>query len=172
MGSRCPGILLACCCMPYFLFAAAPKACVSADDAARLTNKDVCVQVHIYDVVELSNGTRFLDVCPPETPDDQCRFTIISLREDREEVGELRKFRDADVHLRGLVQPMHGRSGMVLSHMRQFNGGPPKFKPNPKLLRGFSGEQSKPPIADPNLRPHGGHRAFMNSRDQEALPGK
>jgi len=172
MGSRCPGILLACCCTPYFLFAANPRACVSADDAARLTNKDVCIQVHIYDVVELSNGTRFLDVCPPETPDDQCRFTIISLREDREEVGELRKFRDADVHLRGLVQPMHGRSGMVLSHMRQFNGGPPKFKPNPKLLRGFSGEQSKPPIADPNLRPHGGHRAFMNSRDQEALPGK
>jgi hypothetical protein len=59
---------------------------------------------------------------------------------------------------------------MMLSHARQFYGGPPKFRPNPKLLRGFSGEQSKPP--DPNLRPHGGHRAFMNLRDQETLPGK
>jgi hypothetical protein len=157
---------------PLAVFAASSKPCISAGDAAKLYNKDVCIQVHVYDVVELPDGTRFLDVCPPETPDDHCRFTVISLRQDREDVGELRKFRDADVHLRGLVQPMHGRSGMVLSHMRQFYGGPPKFKPNPKLLHGFSGEQSKPPIADPNLRPHGGHRAFMNSRDQETLPGK
>ena len=74
-----------------------------------------------------------------------------------------------DVRVRGVVQPMHGRNGMMLSHARQFFGGPPKFKPNPKLLRGFSGEQAKPTVADPNLRAHGGHRAFMNSRDQEAL---
>jgi hypothetical protein len=67
---------------------------------------------------------------------------------------------------------MHGRSGMVLSHARQFYGGAPKFRPNPKLLHGFSGEQARPPIADPNLRPHGGHRAFMNSRDQETMPAR
>jgi hypothetical protein len=152
--------------------AAHPKTCIPAREAAKLVNKDVCIDAHVYDVVELPDGTRFLDVCTPDTPDANCRFTIVSLREDREEVGELRKFRDADVHLRGIVQPMHGRSGMVLSHARQFYGGPPKFKPNPKLLRGFSGERSKPPIGDPNLRPHGGHRAFMNSRDQESLPVK
>jgi len=58
---------------------------------------------------------------------------------------------------------------MLLSHARQFDGGPPKFRSNPKLLRGFTGEESKPPNADPNLRPHGGHRAFMNTRDQEPL---
>lgn len=150
-------------------FAAHQKLCVNPDDAAKLVKKDVCVNVHVYDVVELPDGTRFLDVCSPDTPDEQCRFTIVSMREDRDEVGELRKFRDADVHLRGIVQPMHGRNGMVLSHARQFYGGPPKFKPNPKLLRGFSADQSKPPIADPNLRSHGGHRAFMNSRDQEPL---
>lgn len=157
---------------PVAAFAAHPKACIPVDEAAQLANKDVCIEAHVYDVVELPDGTRFLDVCTPDTPDQKCRFTIVSLREDREEVGELRKFRDASVHVRGVVQPMHGRSGMVLSHVRQFYGGPPKFKPNPKLLHGFSGEQSKPPIADPNLRPHGGHRAFMNSRDQESLPGR
>ena len=145
---------------------------MTAEEAAKHANKDVCVEVHVYDVVELTDGTRFLDVCAPDTPDEKCGFTIVSLREDREDVGELRKYRDADVHVRGVVQAMHGRSGMMLSHARQFYGGPPKFKPNPKLLHGFSGEQSKPPVADPNLRPHGGHRAFMNSRDQEALPGK
>jgi hypothetical protein len=152
---------------PLAAFAAHPKSCINLDVAAKLITKDVCVDAHVYEVVELPDGTRFLDVCPPGTPDDKCRFTIVSLREDREEVGELRKFRDADVHVRGIVQPMHGRNGMMLSHARQFYGGPPKFKPNPKLLRGFSGDQAKPPVADPNLRPHGGHRAFMNSRDQE-----
>ena len=85
---------------------------------------------------------------------------------------ELRQFRDADVHLRVIVQPMHGRSGMMLSRARLFYGGPPKFRPNPKLFHGFSGEQSKPPVSDPNLRPHGGHRAFMNSLDQETRPTK
>jgi len=83
--------------------------------------------------------------------DDLCRFTIVSLWEDHSEVGELRKYKDMDVRVRGLIQPMHGRAGMVLSHVRQFNGGPPKFKPNPKLIRGFSAEESRPPVSDPNL---------------------
>lgn len=170
VSRSCLGIWFVLCAAASPLFAAHPKPCVSTDEAAKLTNKDVCIQAHVYEIVELPDGTRFLDVCPPDTPDASCRFTIVSLREDREQVGELRKFRDADVHIRGIVQPMRGRSGMVLSHVRQFYGGPPKFKPNPKLLHGFTGEQSKPPISDPNLRPHGGHRAFMNTRDQESMP--
>lgn len=170
MRATLVGLLLVICLFPAVGFAAKGKDCVTSNEAAKHANKDVCVDVHVYDVVELTDGTRFLDVCPPDTPDEKCGFTIVSLREDREEVGELRKYRDADVHVRGVVQAMHGRSGMVLSHARQFSGGAPKFKPNPKLLHGFSGDQAKPPIADPNLRPHGGHRAFMNSRDQEALP--
>ena len=163
------GTLLLCSSISPFLFAAHPKSCISTSEAATLTSKDICIQAHVYDVVELSDGTRFLDVCPPDTPDSQCLFTVISPREDREQVGELRQYRNTDVHLRGTVQPMHGRSGMTLSHARQFNGGPPKFKPNPNLLPGFNGEQSKPPISDPNLRTHGAHRAFMNTRDQESL---
>jgi hypothetical protein len=157
---------------PLTAFAGAPKACVTADEATQLLNKEVCVTAHIYDVVELPDGTRFLDVCTPETPDERCRFTVMSLREDRDEVGELRKYRDMDVRIRGIVRPMHGRSGMVLSHARQFYGGPPKFKPNPRLMRGFNADQSRPAIGDPNLRPQGGRRAFMNSREQETRPAK
>ncbi len=152
--------------------AAAPKPCVPAAQAAKLLNKDVCVSAHIYDVVELPDGTRFLDVCSPQTTDEQCRFTIVSLWDDHEDVGELAKYRNQDVQIRGIVQPMHGRAGMVLSHVRQFNGGPPKFRPNPLLARGFSADQSKPPLNDPNLHAQGGGRAFMNSRDQEPAPGK
>jgi hypothetical protein len=157
---------------PALAFAGQQKPCVTADEATKLIDKDVCISAHIYDVVELPDGTRFLDVCTPDTPDEKCRFTIVSLWEDREEVGELRKYRDMDVQVRGIVRPMHGRAGMVLSHARQFYGGPPKFKPNPKLAHGFNAEQDRPPINDPNLRSQGGRRAFMNSRDKEVLPSK
>jgi hypothetical protein len=145
---------------------------VPAGDLTQLVNKDVCVTAHVYDVVELPDGTRFLDVCSPQTPDDKCAFTIMSLREDRDEVGELGKYRDADVQIRGIVRPMHGRAGMLLSHVRQFYGGSPRFKPNPLLARGFNAEQSRPPVNDPNLHSQGGMRAFMNTRDRETLPGK
>ncbi len=156
-------------CAPLLTFAGKPRPCVPADQASQMLNKDICVSAHIYDVVELPDGTRFLDVCSPQTPDEQCRFTVVSLPEDRGEVGELTKYRDADVNIRGIVQPMHGRAGMVLSHSRQFYGGPPKFKPNPLLARGFSAEEERGPVRDPNLRPQGGRRAFMNTRDQEKL---
>jgi hypothetical protein len=137
-----------------------------------MLNKDVCISAHVYDVVQLPDGTRFLDICTPQTTDDACRFTVISLWEDHEEVGELSKFQNADVQIRGIVQSMHGRAGMVLSHARQFYGGPPKFRPNPKLARGFSADQSRPPVSDPNLRSQGIGRAFMNTRDQETRPLK
>ena len=159
-------------CTPGLVFAGAPKPCVTADKASQMLNKDVCISAHIYDVVQLPDGTRFLDVCSPQTPDDKCRFTVVSLWEDRETVGELKKYRDMDVEIRGLVQPMHGRAGMVLSHARQFYGGPPKFKPNPLLAHGFSADANRPPVNDPNLRSQGGRRAFMNTRDQEKTPGK
>ena len=157
---------------PALAFAAKIKPCIAADQASQMLNKDICVSAHIYDVVQLADGIRFLDVCSPQTPDDQCRFTVISLPEDRGEVGELNKYRDADVHIRGVVQPMHGRAGIVLSHVRQFYGGPPKFKPNPLLAHGFNAEQQRPPVSDPNLHPQGGRRAFMNTKDQEPLPRK
>lgn len=169
-SSRCLILLLVA--SSLTAFATKPKPCLTADQASQLLNKDICISAHVYDVVQLPDGIRFLDICTPQTSDDDCRFTIISLPEDRTEVGELRKYRDADVQIRGIVQPMHGRAGMVLSHARQFYGGPPKFKPNPKLARGFSADQSRPPISDPNLRSQGAGRAFMNTRDQETRPTK
>jgi hypothetical protein len=151
---------------------AASKPCVSTDQAAKLLNKDVCISAHVYDEVELPDGTRFLNVCSPDTPDERCPFTLVSLRQDRSDVGDLRKFRDLDVQVRGIIQSMRGRTGMLVSHARQFNGGPPKFRPNPRLARGFSAEQERPPIADPNLRRQGGGRSFMNRNDRESLPPK
>jgi hypothetical protein len=61
---------------------------------------------------------------------------------------------------------------MLLNHARQFQGGPPRFKPNPQLLHGFGGDQQKPPLADPNLRRQGGRSAYVNTRDQELRPSR
>lgn len=154
------------------LLAAKSKPCLTPDQAVHSLNKDICISAHVYDMVELPNGTRFLDICPPDVSDDNCRFTVMSLREDRDTVGELSRYRNVDVQIRGIVTPMHGRAGILLSHARQFNGGPPKFRPNPRLARGFTGEQERPAIADPNLRSQGRGRAFMNRLDQERLPAR
>jgi len=159
-------------CVPALAFAGKTRPCVSWEQAAQRLNKDICVSAHVYEVVELQDGTRFLDVCSPETPDAKCRFTVISLKEDRADVGELGRYRDQDVQSRGMVQPMRGRAGMVLSHARQFYGGPPKFRANPLLVRGFSADEERAPVSDPNLRPQGGRRGFMNTREQETVTGK
>lgn len=158
--------------LPAVAFAHKEKPCVTAEEAVKMLHKDVCVTAHIYDVVQLPDGTRFLDVCSPQITDQACRFTIVSPSEDRDTVGALNKYRDTDVRIRGIVEPMHGRAGMVLSHIRQFSGGPPRFRPNPLLARGFNAEEDRPPLYDPNLRSQGAGRSFMNSRDQEARPGK
>jgi len=145
-------------------------ACVTVTEAAQQPNQDLCVTAHIYDVIEVSDGTRFLDLCPPDQPDTQCRFTILSLPIDRDNIGDLRRYRDQDVQVRGIVRSTHGRMGIVLSHIRQFSGGPEKFRPDPRLLRGFNGQTSRPPVRDPNLAPTGRHRSFMDHKDQEPLP--
>jgi hypothetical protein len=152
---------------PSLARSAQSRGCISLDQAPQMLEKDICISAHVYNVVQLADGTRYLDVCSPNTPDDACRFTIVSLREDRDTVGELARYQDMDVQVRGIVQPMHGRAGIILSHARQFRGGPPKFRPNPKLAHGFGGQDDRPPVSDPNLRSQGQSRSFMNSRNQE-----
>ena len=116
----------------------------------------------MYDVVELKDGTRFLDVCPLSMPDAECRFLMLSLYADHGEVGELRRYQNQNVLVRGVIRPMHGRMGIMISNARQFTGGPEKFRPNPKLLRGFFGQSDAMPVSDPNLTAHGRQRSFMN----------
>jgi hypothetical protein len=161
-------LILAFCSLP----ACAAETCIAPADAPKHLNKDICISAHVYDVVKLNDGTRFLDVCPPGMRDADCHFAIVSLPQDWNEVGELERYRDADVHIRGIVQPVHGQAGMLLSHARQFRGGPPKFRPNKLLIRGFTGDTEKPALRDPNLHSQGEHRGFTNSNDRESLTGK
>jgi hypothetical protein len=140
----------------------AAHSCYKTEDAVEHQNKDVCITAHVYDVVELSDGTRFLDVCSAETPDEQCRFTIMSMSVDRKDVGDLSQYRQQDIEIRGVIRPFEGRSEIILSHARQFRGGAEKFHPNPALLKGFSAEDSKTAFSDPAQR-SGHHRSMFKT---------
>jgi hypothetical protein len=138
-------------CVPCLALHAAPKQCHPTSEAARYTGKDICIAAHVYDVAKLRDGTRFLDTCSPKTTDEDCRFTIASLPQDRRDAGNLEALRGKDIELRGTVHSVNQRSLIYLSSARQLHGGPEKFRPNPALLRGFSAEQGKAPVQDPSL---------------------
>ena len=135
----------------------AQRPCYGWLEAGLHLNRDVCISAHVYDVVELADGTRFLDVCSPETPDEKCSFTIISLQQDRKEVGALDGLRGQEVEIRGTVHSFARRAGIILSHERQLHGGAEKFRPNPALLKGFSAADGKPAFDDPAFRSGGHH---------------
>lgn len=116
------------------------KSCITPELAGKHVNKDVCMMAHVYDVIQLSDGTRFLDLCSPLTSDVECRFTVVSLKSDRNDVGDLEHYRGLDIQLRGTIRPFNTRTEMVLSRERQFHGGSEKFRPNPALLKGYSAE--------------------------------
>ena len=121
-----------------WLLAGASKPCISTDSARQKLNKDIRISAHIYDVVQfLGDGTRFLDVCSCRK---SSRFSTnaaslsSAFGSDQEAIQFWRSrsilSRHQDVTIRGTVQAMNGRSGIVLSHSRQFSGGPPRFRPN------------------------------------------
>ncbi len=141
----------------------AARPCIAPSELAAHLNKDVCVSAHVYEVVELDDGTRFLDVCSPDTQDDKCMFSIMSPKADRREVGELAPLLYQDIQIRGVVRPFPGgRSQILLSHSRQLHGGAEKFRPNPALLSGFSAESGKPAFNSPGLK-GSHHRSVFKS---------
>ena len=124
------------------------KSCITPELASKHLNKDVCLMAHVYDVIELADGTRFLDLCSPLTTDAECRFTVVSLKGDRKDVGDLEQYRGLDIQLRGTIRPFNTRTEMVLSRERQFHGGSEKFRPNPTLLKGYSAENHNTAFTD------------------------
>ena len=149
---------------------ARPKPCVTADEATKMINKDVCITAHVYEVVELPDGTRFLDICTPETPDERCRFTIVSFWEDHDLVGELRKYREHECA---------GSRDRALHARTRRNGG----EPCTAVLRRAAKVQAEPatgariqrragkgaPFRSQPAYPGRG-RSFMNFNDREPLP--
>jgi hypothetical protein len=142
----------------------ATRVCHPVADAAHYTGKDVCISAHVYDVVQLADGTRFLDACSAETSDADCHFTVASLPQDRREAGDLAALRGRDIQLRGVVHSVNDRSLIYLSDARQLHGGAEKFRPNPALLTGFAAESSKAPVHAPSLSGNHHFSAFSVKR--------
>ncbi|MHB1699130.1 MAG: hypothetical protein ACYCSN_03175 [Acidobacteriaceae bacterium] len=150
----CLAMRLSCClviaCLSAPAFAA--MTCVTPDQTASMLNKDVCVAAHVYNVVQLKSGTRFLDTCSPLTPDSACHFTVISLPEDRKDVGPLDALNGQNIQIRGKVRSFPDHREIVLSHSRQLRGGKEKFRPNPALMKKFSAQEHSMAFRDPNAR--------------------
>jgi hypothetical protein len=138
------------------LFAATIN-CIVPSQTVNAINKDVCVSAHVYNVVKLRTGTRFLDVCSPQTPNAECRFTIISMAEDSRDVGPLDSLIGTDISIRGHVRNFSDHREIALTHIRQLHGGPEKFRPNPALLQRYSASEHSLAFRDPNAR-GGGNR--------------
>lgn len=151
------------------LFAAftanAAKTCVTPEATSSLVNKDVCVQAHVYNVVRLKSGTRFLDTCSPQTTDSECHFTVISLPEDRKDVGALDPLKGQDIQIRGRVRNFPDHREIILSHARQLRGGKEKFRPNAALGKGFGAQRHSMAFRDPMARSASrGDRAISSGR--------
>jgi hypothetical protein len=131
--------------------------CTPADNTLH-TSADTCLAAHVYDVVTVTGGTRFLDLCSPDIPDESCHLSIVSYKKDSRQVGDLTAFRGKDISIRGAVQKFDGRYVIVLNDQRQFHGQPARFIPDPRLLRNSPGEEDQDPNAQElrvNFHHHG-----------------
>ncbi len=120
--------------------AVAKPACISPEQALQHLHKDVCVEAHVYRVVDGGDEIKILDVCSPETSDADCHFFIISSTENSKSVGDLDRLVGQTIQIRGKIHPIQGRADMVFSSTEQLHGGKPKFHPNPELVKSFSAE--------------------------------
>jgi len=120
--------------------AVAKRACIPPEQSLQHLHKNVCVEAHVYRVVDAIDGIRFLDVCSPETSDADCHFFMISSVEDKKSVGNLESLVGQTIQIRGKILPIHGRADMIFSSTEQLHGGKPKFHPNPQLAKSFSAE--------------------------------
>lgn len=142
--------------MPAAIAHAHTPACTPAADTTLRASEDTCLQAHVFDVVTVSGGTRFLDLCSPDTPDDACHVSIVSYGKDRKQVGDLEAMRGKDISIRGALQNYNGRYVLVLNEERQLRGGAARFAPDQRLLRGTSAESGED--KSPELRVNFHHR--------------
>lgn len=127
----------------FLLFSSAAlarHACIPPDQAMQYLHHDVCVEVHVYRVVDASDGIHFLDVCSPQTSDADCHFFLLSSDEDKKFTGNLQQLVGQTIQIRGKIRTLQGRTDMIFSTQQQLHGGKEKFHPNPQLLKTFSAE--------------------------------
>jgi hypothetical protein len=156
MQMRYSALFLLSACLPVAIAHARTPVCSSADDSHLRASEDTCLQAHVFDVVTVPGGTRFLDLCSPDVSDSGCRFSVVSYPADARQVGDLEAVRGKDISIRGAVQNYNGRYVLVLNDQRQLRGGAARFAPDPRLFRSTSAEDAAGNI--PQLRVNFHHR--------------
>lgn len=120
--------------------ALAKHACIPPEQAMQHLHQDICVEAHVYRVVDAGEGIHFLDVCSPQTSDADCHFFLLSSDEDKKSTGNVHSLVGQTIQIRGKIRTIQGRADMVFNSKQQLQDGKEKFHPNPQLLRTFSAE--------------------------------
>ncbi len=143
--------------LPAAIAHARTPACLPTENVSLRPSEDTCLQAHVFDVVTVPGGTRFLDLCSPDTADDACRVSVVSYAGDRKHVGDLETIRGKDISIRGAMQNYNGRYVLILNDERQLHGGAAHFTPDPRLLRRTSAEsgEDRSPELRVNFHHHG-----------------
>ena len=163
MQMRYSALFLLSALMPAAIAHARTPACSPADDARLHSSEDICLQAHVFDIVTVAGGTRFLDLCSPDTSDDACHVSVVSYAKDRKQVGDIEAVRGKDISIRGALQNYNGHYVLVLNDERQLRGGAAHFTPDPRLLRSTSAESGED--KSPELRVNFHHRGKKLERE-------
>ena len=130
-------------CLLFSSSALAKHACIPPDQAIHHLHHDVCVEAHVYRIVDAGDGIHFLDVCSPQTSDANCHFFLLSSDEDKKFTGNLQSLVGQTIQIRGKIRTLQGHADMIFNSKQQLHGGSEKFHPNPALLQSFSAENGQ-----------------------------
>lgn len=162
------GLLFAGMLLSFLQYGYAARRCYSLAQAPHHLHHKTCIKAHIYREINLDDGTRILDLCGPQDT-GSCTFALVSLDRDRKSVGDLRQYIGEEIDARGVVEPIRGRTEIVLRKANQLQDvNPPdisesnpahksrvksdRFHANPELLKSFNADQKQMAIKDPAFR--------------------
>lgn len=142
----------------------AARHCYPPDEASQHLGQKVCIVAHVYREINLDDGSRILDLCPPGQTAD-CPFAVVSLNRDRKHVGDLHRLIDHQIEIVGKVEPIRKRTEILLRRKNQIlsvltaeevaeqassnktSDRKGRFHANPTLLKSFNASQNRAPIS-------------------------
>lgn len=125
-----------CAAMARFLFflllfsvPALARKCIPFELAPEHIGETACVTGHVLKVQQTKAGTSFLDFCEDYKT---CPFTVIVMRDDLKNVGDVRLLEGKDIEISGKIKKYRGRAEIVLERTAQLFGEAAKLPPLPK----------------------------------------
>ena len=156
-------------CTPTLVFAAKPRPCVTADQAAQMLNKDICVSAHIYDVVSFptaqassTSARRRPPTSDAASPSSAWPRTAAKSANSANTATRMCRFEALSVPC--AAAPAWYSAMPASSTAARRNSGPIPCSPTASCGAGAASHSRSRPASP------GGRRAFMNTQDRELLP--